>query len=671
MAEADTHQFGNIVLAGKNSHREENVGVLKMNTGGFFWKSKKTGVVHPVSKSELRAVEWMKIPHACQIKVKAKGGFQYTFAGLRGADKKTIESFCLANFDLKVENVPLSWRGWNFGELAVEGTNLNFKVEEEQAFEIPLNDIMQATAQKNDAVLEMADDDTALPDDEMVVEIRVHVPAATGDDADNDSEATPAQSLVAEIKSHGDFMEQTGQALASLEDIPVQVPRGRYDIEMFEKYMKLHGKTYDYKVLYSNVSGLYVLPKPGTHMALCISLEHPLRQGATMYPHVVLQLIKEATIEVTLKMDEDEVSNRFGGKLEQEEQGEMTDVIAKVISAFTKRKVQTIKAGGFNADKDDNRKSIRCSMKAVDGLLYPLDKCFFFIASKPVLLEFDRISSIEFNRVDKEVSAARTFDLTLHMKDGSGTHQFVNLQRGDYRELFNFLTNKKIRIKNISTASQVDFGNSGDEDDGEDDPYRARVRASRPPDDDDEDDDSEEDDEDFAPKEESDIDEEYDEGDAIDDERAGKSKAEESDDDDEDKQRPKPAVKKQKREARDDEAGPTSPKLKKTAAPKDKGSKVDGKKKKPAKDKNAPKKNANAYMLWFNGNREQIKAEHPELKAIELGKIGGEQWRAMNAAAKAPWDDMAKKDKERYEREMAAYKQSQSSLGIPQDDDSD
>ena len=41
------------------------------------------------------------------------------------------------------------------------------------------------------------------------------------------------------------------------------MPRSRYDIELFDKYMKLHGKTFDYKCLYTNVSALYLLPKQG------------------------------------------------------------------------------------------------------------------------------------------------------------------------------------------------------------------------------------------------------------------------------------------------------------------------------------------------------------------------------------------------------------------------
>ena len=169
---------------------------------------------------------------------------------------------------------------------------------EHGAFEVPLSDISQATAAKGDAVIEMADDDTAMPDDEMVVELRMHM---VGNPDEDEAELTPAEQFVATIKESA-FVGDAGNeaALAAFDDVQVQVPRGRYEIELFDKYIKLHGKTYDYKVLYTNVMGLYLLPKPdGYHMALAISLEHPLRQGATMYPHVVLQLPREASLEAS------------------------------------------------------------------------------------------------------------------------------------------------------------------------------------------------------------------------------------------------------------------------------------------------------------------------------------------------------------------------------------
>ena len=228
-------------------------------------------------------------------------------------------------------------------------------------------------------------------------------------------------------------------------------------------------------------------------------------------------------------LSESECSARFGEKLDKFESGDLPSVTAKVLSAFTKRKVSGIKSGGFNAEvKDDRAKSIRCSLKAAEGFLYPLDKAFFFLSNKPVLVELDRVASVEFNRVDASgtANAARTFDITVHMKDMSSDLQFVNLQRSEYKELFRFLTAKKLRIKNIASSSYADGGRGDDDDD--DDPYMARMQKEREAalaaeaEDDDDDDDDESDDEDFVAGDDSDVDEEYDEGDEEDDERMEK-----------------------------------------------------------------------------------------------------------------------------------------------------
>ena len=220
---------------------------------------------------------------------------------------------------------------------------------------------------KNEAVIEMVDDDTVLPEDEVLVEMRLHIPQT--EDA-IDGEGTAAEAFVELVKESGD-LEKAGTSLCGFEDVPLTVPRGRYGIEMFDKYMKLHGKTFDYKILYTNVSGIYLLPKPdGYNMALCMTLEHSLRQGQTTYPMVVMQLLKGQPIEVEITLEEAEISRRFGDKLEASEVGDMPSVLAKVLGAFTKKKVVTLKANGFNGSKEDDRaKSIRCSVKANEGQL--------------------------------------------------------------------------------------------------------------------------------------------------------------------------------------------------------------------------------------------------------------------------------------------------------------
>ena len=119
-------------------------------------------------------------------------------------------------------------------------------------------------------------------------------------------------------------------------------------------------------------------------------------QGQTQYPHVILQLPKDTPLEVTINLEEDEIQERFGEKLSQIEAGDMPSVIAKVFSAFTKRKVIALKKDGFNGGskaEDDRATSIRCSVKANEGQLYPLDKCFFFIANKPMVVDFDKVAT--------------------------------------------------------------------------------------------------------------------------------------------------------------------------------------------------------------------------------------------------------------------------------------
>ena len=51
------------------------------------------------------------------------------------------------------------------------------------------------------------------------------------------------------------------------------------DIEMFDKFLKLHGKTYDYKVLYTNVASVYVLPK---HLDEKVAMLHLAKIGVKL-----------------------------------------------------------------------------------------------------------------------------------------------------------------------------------------------------------------------------------------------------------------------------------------------------------------------------------------------------------------------------------------------------
>jgi structure-specific recognition protein 1 len=88
---------------------------------------------------------------------------------------------------------------------------------------------------------------------------------------------------------------------------------------------------------------------------------------------------------------------------------------------------------------------IRCSIKANEGLLYPLAKCFIFIHKPTVILKFDDIEIVEFKRYEPVAnSATRNFDLAITMKEGSvgagewKEYVFMSIDRSEYVSLVRF-----------------------------------------------------------------------------------------------------------------------------------------------------------------------------------------------------------------------------------------
>lgn len=83
------------------------------------------------------------------------------------------------------------------------------------------------------------------------------------------------------------------------------------------------------------------------------------------------------------------------------------------------------------------------------------------------------------------------------------------------------------------------------------------------------------------------------------------------------------------------------------------------KKTKVLKDPNAPEKNKTAYMHYATYVRAWFKERNPNAKASEATKTVREGWRDLTYESRDYWDEKAIGDKERYEKELAAYKNSE------------
>ncbi|GFP92590.1 high mobility group b protein 3 [Phtheirospermum japonicum] len=80
------------------------------------------------------------------------------------------------------------------------------------------------------------------------------------------------------------------------------------------------------------------------------------------------------------------------------------------------------------------------------------------------------------------------------------------------------------------------------------------------------------------------------------------------------------------------------------------------KKGKPAKDPNKPKRPASAFFVFMEDFRKTYKEKHPSNKSVAaVGKAGGDKWKSLSDAEKAPYIAKADKRKAEYEKTLLAY----------------
>lgn len=130
-----------------------------------------------------------------------------------------------------------------------------------------------------------------------------------------------------------------------------------------------------------------------------------------------------------------------------------------------------------------------------------------FVPKPATYIAYEQVKTVTFSRVGGAVSASRTFDITINMKEG-GESQFSNINREEQKPLEDFFKIKGLRVKNeidedssalLKAALRAEELASSDEE-------VVAARADRGS----ADEDSESADEDFKSDSDSDVAEEYD-----------------------------------------------------------------------------------------------------------------------------------------------------------------
>ncbi|XP_062856980.1 FACT complex subunit SSRP1a [Trichomycterus rosablanca] len=613
----DTLEFNEIYQEVKGCW---NDGRLRFSKQSVVYKSSKTGKVDSISAPDLSLAQWRRVCLGHGIKLATSNGHVYKYDGFKDTDFEKISAFFKANYKVELSDKDMCVRGWNWGTAKFSGPLLSFDVNDNPAFEIPLASVSQCTTGKNEVTLEFHQNDDA---EVSLMEVRFYVPPSTGDDGTD-----PVEVFSQNVLSQADVIQATGDAVCIFKELQCLTPRGRYDIRIYPTFLHLHGKTFDYKIPYTTVLRLFLLPhKDQRQMFFVISLDPPIKQGQTRYHFLILLFSKDEDVNLTLSMSEEEVEKRFEGKLSKHMSGSLYEMVSRVMKALVNRKITV--PGNFQGHS--GAQCITCSYKASSGLLYPLERGFIYVHKPPVHLRFEEISCVNFAR---GTTTTRSFDFEIETKQGN-QYTFSSIEREEYGKLFDFVNAKKLSIKNRGLKEEMKKKSEGysDSDEDEHDAYLERMKEEGKIREEGDDSDEGDSDESFNPGEEEDeVAEEY-------DSNASVSESEGEDGDSEGEGKKKKAEKKPKKPAKE----------KKERKPR---------KEKKVKDAAAPKRPMSAYMLWLNANRERIKSENPGISVTEISKKAGEMWKQLDKSRKEEWDKKAEEAKKQYDTAMKEYKES-------------
>ncbi|KAH7960601.1 hypothetical protein HPB49_021474 [Dermacentor silvarum] len=608
-------------------------GRLKMTNQGVVFKNSKTGKVEQVQGSDMESISWQRLGAGYGLRIMMKTGGMYRFGGFQDDEQERLAKFFQHHFELPLASRELCLKGWNWGTARFEGSVLSFDVDKNSAYEIPLSNVSHCTTAKNEVTLEFHQNDDAAV---SLMELRFHIPT------DPNSDMDAIQAFRNNVLSKASIIQATGDAMVTFKELQCLTPRGRYDIKIFPSFIQLHGKTFDYKIPLTTVLRLFLLPhKDNRQVFFVLSLDPPIKQGQTRYHFLILLFNKEEETSIELALSDADIQEKFEDKLQKNMSGPTFEVISRVMKAVVQRKITV--PGNFKGHGGTN--CITCSYRAGNGLLYPLERGFIYIHKPPVHIRFDEIACVNFARSG---GSTRSFDFEVEAKSGL-VHTFSSIEKEEYGRLFDYVSDKKLRIKNRgSLGTTKEKPNYQDDElidsDAEDAPdaYLARVKdEGRQRDEVDSDESS---DESFNPGESgSEVAEEFDsnvesssDSDAGSGEGKGSGSGSGSD---------KP--KKEKKEKKSKSAKTVKEPGMKQRKPR---------RPKKERDANKPKRPPSAYFLWLAENRDKIKKDNPGFGITDVTKRAGELWKEVTDKTK--WEEQAAEAAAKYKEDMAAYQAS-------------
>ncbi|KAJ1540433.1 FACT complex subunit [Cladochytrium tenue] len=337
------------------------LGKLRLADLGVGFQEAVSKKALTMAPKDIKRASWQRCARGYELRIETSNGLVHRFDGFQTESFDLLADLMERYYGVTLEPKEVSLRGYNWGKADFRGSTLNFQVQNRPAFEIPLAEVSNtATVGKNEVSIELVGPPQPPPNPETgrrpriredaLFEVHFYVPgmavqsqvdeSAAGkkimreaaaaaaaaaaaprrdgeeegeirDDEDDpvygeDGEALTAAAIFCEtIKSRADVGVAHEESIVSFDEVLCLAPRGRYEMDMFETFFRIRGKSHDYRILFTSIKGLFLVPKPDDiHHMFVIQLDPPVRQGQTRYPFLIFQFDRDEETEATIKLDE-------------------------------------------------------------------------------------------------------------------------------------------------------------------------------------------------------------------------------------------------------------------------------------------------------------------------------------------------------------------------------
>lgn len=309
---------------------------------------------------------------------------------------------------------PLEVTNTTKGKVSFSDECLEYRTEK-IIFDIPLKDIVSVCSVKNEAVLGFEADDST----EGVTEMRLTV---------------PDENFVSNLRERS----ETGQskAIFTFEEMNNVSPRGKSDFIFNQNCLRIIGRTFEHKVLYSSIKRVIEIPGE-KNVNIVFEAEPSIKQGLTRYNFINTQFDREIEEDFTIDVDEG-VKSAFPD-LKSSYSGELFKTYIAAMELFTKRPVEQL--GSFRSKSGLN--FVTCNFKAAEAFLYFIGDGIL-LSPKIIFISFSSIRLVRFSRVDVSVMTSKLFDMTINTSDQC--YQLSAIEKDEFGLVESYLAKNNVEI---------------------------------------------------------------------------------------------------------------------------------------------------------------------------------------------------------------------------------